>query len=291
MAKIILSETERTFVLHGVQDNFRCDGRSNEDYRHLEMETDVISNTTGSARVRLANTDILVGVKAELGEPLPERPEEGRIEFFTDCSANATPEFEGRGGEELAVEISNVLMRAYDTPASLDYKSLCVIPGQQCWVLYIDIVLLECGGNLFDVASLAVKAALFDTKIPNLTVTECDETGGIDIQLSDDPYDYTYIDIKQAPCLVTISKIGHNHIIDATLEEEACSLARLMVGVNEKGIITALKKEGSGSLNPDSLCDMIESGKKVGVNLNKTILNVLKQERNLNQKKVGFLGS
>ena len=31
-----------------------------------------------------ANTDILVGVKAELGTPLPEKPDKGRLEFFVD---------------------------------------------------------------------------------------------------------------------------------------------------------------------------------------------------------------
>ena len=35
----------------------------------------------------------------------------GRIEFFVDCSANATPAFEGRGGEALAADISRVLAR------------------------------------------------------------------------------------------------------------------------------------------------------------------------------------
>jgi len=38
----------------------------------------------------------------------------GRIEFFVDCSANATPEFEGRGGEDLALEIAQTLSHAYN---------------------------------------------------------------------------------------------------------------------------------------------------------------------------------
>ena len=36
-----------------LQDNFREDGRSCEDFRHMELETGLISNTNGSARVRL----------------------------------------------------------------------------------------------------------------------------------------------------------------------------------------------------------------------------------------------
>lgn len=63
MAEVDLSEAERTYVLHGVQDDLRVDGRCCGDYRHMEVETGVVSNTNGSARLRLANTDILVGIK------------------------------------------------------------------------------------------------------------------------------------------------------------------------------------------------------------------------------------
>ena len=109
MSALSLSEAERTFIIHGVQDDLRADGRHRDDFRHLELETGVVSNTNGSCRLRLGETDLLIGVKAELGEPHPATPRRGRLEFFVDCSANAAPEFEGRGGDQLASEISNVL--------------------------------------------------------------------------------------------------------------------------------------------------------------------------------------
>ena len=39
-----------------------------------------------------------------------------------------------------------MLSRAYDCPTCLDLTKLCVVPGQQCWVLYIDVLV----GNLSD---------------------------------------------------------------------------------------------------------------------------------------------
>ena len=36
-----------------------------------------VTHASGSAHLRLANTDVLVGVKAELSPPLPDRPDEG----------------------------------------------------------------------------------------------------------------------------------------------------------------------------------------------------------------------
>lgn len=50
----------------------------------MELETDIVTHASGSARLRLANTDILVGVKAEIDTPYSESPEAGKIEFFVD---------------------------------------------------------------------------------------------------------------------------------------------------------------------------------------------------------------
>lgn len=67
-----------------LKENFRCDGRSRQDYRPLELEMDIVSNANGSARLRLANSDVLVCVKVEIDTPLPEAPKDGKIEYFVD---------------------------------------------------------------------------------------------------------------------------------------------------------------------------------------------------------------
>lgn len=67
-----------------MQDDLRCDGRSRLDYRPIYLETGIVSNASGSARLRLANSDILVGIKVELAAPSPDKPSEGQIEFFVD---------------------------------------------------------------------------------------------------------------------------------------------------------------------------------------------------------------
>lgn len=55
-------------------------------------------------------------------------------------SANATPEFEGRGGEELGVELSNSLYKVFNNRHSLDLHSLCICPREHCWILYVDLL-------------------------------------------------------------------------------------------------------------------------------------------------------
>ncbi|NXU56615.1 EXOS7 protein, partial [Turnix velox] len=164
MAAVVLSEAEKLYIVHGVQEDLRVDGRSCEDYRCADVETDVVSNTSGSARVRLGRTDVLVCVKAEMGTPKLEKPDEGYLDFLVDCSPSAISEFEGRGAEELGSDIANTLCRVYSSEGCVDLKALCINPRDHCWILYVDVLVLENGGNLFDTISIAVKAAFFNTR-------------------------------------------------------------------------------------------------------------------------------
>ena len=53
MASVVLSKNEKVFIKNGVFDDFRLDGRARRDYRYFEIETGIVSNTNGSARLRL----------------------------------------------------------------------------------------------------------------------------------------------------------------------------------------------------------------------------------------------
>ncbi|CAB3240356.1 unnamed protein product [Arctia plantaginis] len=307
MAGLLLSPTEKVFIVHGVQDDYRSDGRSNIDYRPMELETDVVSHASGSARLRLANTDVLVGVKTEIDIPSPDKPNEGKIEFFVDCSANATPEFEGRGGEQLAIGISNLLQRAYHSSQALDLKQLCIFEGKQCWKLYVDILILECGGNLCDAVSLAVKAALFNTRIPFVKAALMDG-GNVDLQLSDDPYDSKLLNVGSAPLLVTLCKIGDKCVVDPSAEEESCSVISVIVGITgipncycdggdaveeKEGKFTTIDMSGPGSLAPKTLKNAVSQGIIAAKLLDKALAKALLRERqeNVTLKKhsYGFL--
>ena len=53
-------------------------------------------------------------------------------------------------------------------------------------------------------------------------------------------------------------QIGHRHVVDASLQEEACCLAQLLVSVNGNNNICAMQKVGPGTLDLDSIFEMIE---------------------------------
>lgn len=309
MAGILLSEAEKTFLLHGVEEDYRSDGRSRTDYRPIELETDVVSHASGSARLRLANTDVLVGIKTEIDVPNSNCPDFGKIEFFVDCSANATPEFEGRGGEQLATQISCCLQRAYQSSQAFDLRQLSILRGKQCWKLYVDILILECGGNLYDAVSIAVKGALFNTRIPCVKAALMDG-GNVDLQLSDDPYDSKRLNIGTAPLLVTLCKIGEHCVADPTGEEQKCSIVSLIVAVsgdphnycaiegidvdmtsNGKGRLCTIATHGPGSFHPQTLLDAMKQGRLAALTLDSVLGEaLLREERESSGKKKNSYG-
>lgn len=290
MSEISLSLGEKTFILHGVDADFRSDGRQRNEYRSLEIETKLMLHTHGSARLRIGNTDVLVGVKLEIDTPYADKPEEGKLDFFADCSANATPAFEGKGGDDLATEISNILSLAYHTSDVFDLRQLCILPHKKCWKMYVDILILQCGGNLFDAVGAAVKAALYSTEIPRVIAATLDGDEP-DIQLSDDLYDCIKLNVTNYPVVITICKIGDNYVVDPTSEEESCSTASLVMSVMLNGKITSVMKMGYGSVQPNTLIKMLEVGKSVALKLNQTLMERLEEENKLGRSKpiYGFL--
>uniref|UniRef100_A0A914WCQ7 Ribosomal RNA-processing protein 42 n=1 Tax=Plectus sambesii TaxID=2011161 RepID=A0A914WCQ7_9BILA len=299
--EVHLSDAERVFIVHGVQEGIRNDGRGASDYRPIRVETGVLSTTLGSARVRLASTDVLVGVKAEIDEiDCKQTEKKGRIRFFVDCSANATPLFAGKGGEEMAEFVSTALTDAYSNSMALDLSKL-VVSTTKAWTVFVDVVVLECGGNLTDAAALGAKAALADARLANVRIKASDSEKS-EIELTDDAYfDSWQLDVTAAPLLVTVNKIGWSNVVDASLQEEVCTKSALVVGVASspaKGdLVTLVRQTGRGSLEPDSVDEMIALGVRAGNSLNRELDRILvdigrtQMNRNELVSAAGFLSS
>ncbi|CAH1965470.1 unnamed protein product [Acanthoscelides obtectus] len=200
-------------------------------------------------------------------------------------SANATPNFEGRGGEVLAAEISNCLSSAYCSSLSFDLTKLCILQGKKCWKLYVDILILECGGNLFDAISIAVKVALRNTQVPRVKCIDMDGNN-VEISVCHDMFDCQRLNVENAPVMVTVCKIGDKCIVDPDVAEEQCSVGSVVVAVSGNRFSTVLQT-GMGSLHPLTLVDCLKMGHKVGQKLDEAVKEVLKES--LRGGDVGFI--
>ncbi|CAN1189506.1 Exosome complex component RRP42 [Linum perenne] len=256
-----LSAGEQHFIKGGIDHNIRCDDRKRDSYRPIFVETGVIPQANGSARIRMGATEVIASVKAELGRPSALHPDKGKVAIFVDCSPVAEPTFEGRGGEELSAELSVTLQGCLlggtsGAGAGIDLKSLIVTEGKICWDLYIDGLVISSDGNLLDSLGAAIKAALANTAIPRVNVSAGatgDEQPEVDI--SDE--EFLQFDTSAVPVIITLTKIGRHYIVDATSEEESQMSSAVLISINRKGHICGLTKRGGAGLDPSVISDMV----------------------------------
>ncbi|KAI1726875.1 3' exoribonuclease family, domain 1 domain-containing protein [Ditylenchus destructor] len=286
-----LSMQEKNYIIDGASDGIRNDGRGLFDYRPIVLETGVLSSTNGSARVRIDTTDVLVGIKAEMTAVDDSSCCANRLKFFVDCSAIASPKFAGRGGSEFGEEIARTLYTAYDHDDVLPQMKKLVLGQTFMWTINVDIVILQFGGNVLDAVSLAVKAALADTEICEVIVRPADE-GKIMLDLPDETHTWTF-DISSVPLVIGICRIGEQNVIDPTEIEEACASSSLFVSVvvparntsskttlDDQCHLTCVRKSKGGSLEVESIQDMISAAVRSARNLNVALEARLKQESN-----------
>eukprot|EP01132_Coremiostelium_polycephalum_P009065 gene9065-11103_t len=276
-----ISPSESYFIQQGVESNIRSDGRTRLDYRYFTLETGEIVHANGSARLKLGETEVLVGVKADISkiEPNDNLGNRKYLTFTVDCCPSASPEFEGKGSEYINVELAKQLERLYSHQKSIDFEQLSILPGKYCWTLYIDAIVLDSGGNLFDALSIATKAALFNTRLPKIKVTQ-GEYEEIKFEVNEDPLDTLSLSIDNVPISVTLTKIGTQFIIDSTLQEELCMDARLTIGVNSKSNICSIQKGGDQGIDPILINQMINTAKHVGTKILASMDNILKNDDN-----------
>lgn len=266
-----LSAPEREYIADGIAQDLRLDGRGREDFRPFVVQTGVVSQATGSARLRLGATDVIACVKAEVGTPAASRPDQGRIEIAVECSPIAAPEYEGRGGDERAAELAGALERCFlggasGAGAAVDLRALCIVPGKLCWLLLLDALLLGDGGNVLDAISMAFRAALSVTRLPKVVPVPGDaETGGgDDFELDDDPSEAAALDVAGVPIVVTLTKVGRHYIVDASSDEELPAAPAMSVAINGRGSLSGASKRGAEGLPPAVVADMLAAARRLG---------------------------
>lgn len=60
----MLVGSERSFLIDGCESGIRGDGRGCLDWRPVSIDTSVVPSASGSARVQIGATDVVVGIKA-----------------------------------------------------------------------------------------------------------------------------------------------------------------------------------------------------------------------------------
>uniref|UniRef100_A0A3Q0KTS1 Ribosomal RNA-processing protein 42 n=2 Tax=Schistosoma mansoni TaxID=6183 RepID=A0A3Q0KTS1_SCHMA len=275
MDTVLLSDLERFYLVQGVEVGCRMDGRGPSEYRPLEIETNILSHATGSASIRIGETFIVCCVKMEVGKPSLTNTSEGRIEINVECYPTATHRCNEKAASELEERLKTTLQSAYQLKF-IDLSPLCIQRGRQCWVIYIDLLILEGAGNLLDASSLVVKAALLNATQSNSLLLSVFQNNSESLEAGVQQFHGDML-----PLFITVHKIGKAYLIDASKEEEACSLSRLSLVIYPDGSIGSLEQDGCCSCQLESIVEMSQLASIVGKKLNHALVKTLELERQL----------
>ena len=251
----IIDSMRRTDIENSLKQSKRLDGRAILDYREISIETNVLQKTCGSASVKIGDSEVLAGIKVELGRPFPDTPDKGIIicnaELLPICSAFIEP---GPPSED-AIELSRVSDRGIRESGMIDLSQLVIRKGEDVFAVFIDVAIINEDGNLFDACSYAIAAALHGATMPTYKI----ENDKVVILEEVKP-----LPILSLPISTTFVKIGDKILLDPNAEEQTMCEARLTLVTDDKGNYVSAQKGKAGGFSFKEFNEMIEISKKKG---------------------------
>ncbi len=240
-------------IIEYMNEGKRFDGRKLDEFRELTIETGISKKAEGSARVKLGNTEVLVGIKMDVSTPYPDSQDKGNLMVTAEFLPLSSSRYEPGPPQFDSIELARVIDRGIRESKFIELKKLCIKEGEKVWTVFIDIYTINADGNLMDAAGIGAIAALKTAKIPKYN-EETEKTVFGEWTKESVPLS------KELPISLTIHKIGNNLIVDPTQEEEDISETRITI-CSSDGTIHSMQKGNKKELTIEEfnkMLDMVE---------------------------------
>ena len=244
-----MNDNMREYLVSLLEKGVRVDTRKLDEYRKpIVIETGISKNAEGSSRVKIGDSEVVAGVKLDVGEPYSDGPDKGVLVVGAELLALSSPNFQLGPPDAQTTELARVVDRGIRNSKMIDTKKLCVREGELVWMVFLDIYTINDAGNLIDASALAAIAALKNSFLP---------------VLKDDKVQYgehtkVKLPILHLPITCTLGKAKEFILVDPCLEEENLLDSRLTITISEHNDIHAMQKGGMGSLRKEDIDKMIK---------------------------------
>jgi exosome complex component RRP42 len=246
-------------IIDLIQSGKRSDGRDLLNYREIKIEKDVIQKAEGSASVDIGKTKVLVGVKVDVGPPYPDTPNNGVLTVNSEFVPLAHERFEPGPPDENSIELARVVDRSIRESQAVDVEKLVIVPNEKVYVIFVDIYILNHGGNLVGASELAALTALLNTKIPKCKVTEDGKV--------EKTTEYIPLPVRDCPIAISFAKVGDAILVDPDLEEEQIAEAWMTITLTDDNKICAIQKSGIGTFTSEEILKIMENSKEKAAEL------------------------
>lgn len=235
-----LKKIKRKFLISLFKENLREDKRNFFDYRELKIKVGVIENAEGSALVELGNTKVICGVKLEIMEPFPEKPDEGIIITNLDLTPLASKEIPPEL-IPIEAELGRVVDRGIRESGMVDLKKLVIEKEKFVWGVIIDIAVLNYDGNVIDASGIASYLALKNTFFPKI------EKDGEKYKINYKEKTNEKLPLNKMVLPITFAKIENYLLVDPNKTENDLAEVIFTISRDENNIYS-LQKSKDGVL-------------------------------------------
>ncbi|XP_046665987.1 exosome complex component RRP43-like [Homalodisca vitripennis] len=244
----------------------RPDGRGLLDFRPVSVNVGSVSTAEGSAVIKIGNTMVICGIKAELCTPKAEEPDRGFVVANVDlpalCSSRLRP---GPPSDEAQV-YSGFMHRLLSSSQLMDTKQLCICLDRLAWVLYCDFHCLSHDGALIDACVLALVAALKTVTLPEVEYNADTQAISVNEEVRKP------LELTSFPVATTFSVFGDNVLLaDPNDEEERYGTGVLTVIIQD-GKISSVHKPGGRPVNQDKLQTCFAKAKEHSKHLQQLVM-------------------
>lgn len=259
----IISRIEKNYITSNLKKEERIDGRGLWEYRDFTIKADTIASAEGSADVTLGDTRIITGLKYDVGEPFPDLPDEGVATVMAELLPLASPLFERGPPDEQSIELARVVDRGIRHADCIQTQKLCIKEKEAVYILFVDIYVINHGGNLIDAGGVSALTTLLSAHIPQGKIGDngLEWTGkyftGKDI-------------VKELPFILTYGKIDDIIFLDPDLPEELIAEGKISISVTEDKI-TSIQKSGVATFSIDEIKMLCKKSMEIGRKLRKEL--------------------
>jgi exosome complex component RRP42 len=283
----ILPQGELQYIIDGINESVRSDGRNHFQFRPLYVELDVLRQCFASCKVRLGSfsgaTEVIVGIKGEYLHNIQLK--EVSFDVSVDCSPGVelcshAPGIAGSVGfvnktaEEIIASYIQQMYNCFFQSTAASVNSFMLH-----WHIHIDILIIEFDGCILDTCSIATLLGFSLLRFPVIG----DENFGLlqskdylnsnnSEELSSFASVTPFVDISEFPIYVSVNilRSSLSHVVpplsfpsvdstqpppsvvfflDSTSIEEGCITSCMSFGVNKNGRLfySVKREEGSHS--------------------------------------------
>jgi exosome complex RNA-binding protein Rrp42 (RNase PH superfamily) len=207
----------------------RPDGRFWTQTRPVSIQHGILTTAAGSALVQIPSSItskvvVLASVTLQVGQPSTVAPNQGDVlvtitSSETICTSLSSSS-SSSSSSSILLQYQSFLQRLLEE--NLDLEQLLIVPGKAAFRLNIHVQLLQQAGNVLDACVVAIAAAVLDTQIPCVDLTNhvsTNKTGALVVPASAFPKD-TNSKKKLQMNIIPISLTAIGVLVDAEEEEK-----------------------------------------------------------------------